>query len=51
MHLFISLVLGVVTGLVCSLFGMETAWAVLLGVIVFLAYWGIFVIIVDFDGF
>lgn len=48
-HLFVSVALAVAGTLVSSAFGMETHVAALIGLVIFLAYWGVCLIFVDLD--
>lgn len=50
-HLFISICLGVVGTLVSLAFGVDPGWSVLIGGIVFAAYWGVCIIFIDGDMF
>lgn len=50
-HLLISVVLAGVAGFITKAVGVDSPWPVVMGVVVFLLYWGISVIIVDDDIF
>ena len=50
-HLVASLLLAVIGGGITYAMGYATPWPYIVGVIVFLLYWGVSVIIVDGDWF
>lgn len=50
-HLFISICLGVAGTLVSAAFGLSSNVAALIGLIIFLAYWGVWIIVIDSDLF
>jgi hypothetical protein len=49
LHLFISVCLGIVGTLVSAAFGLTPGMSALVGLVVFLLYWGVCIIIVDLD--
>lgn len=48
-HLIISVVLAVIGGFITYALGYGNPWPIVVGVIVFLAYWGVCVLIIDAD--
>jgi F0F1-type ATP synthase assembly protein I len=48
-HLIASVILGVIGGLIAYALDYSNPWPLMVGVIVFLAYWGVFIIIIDAD--
>lgn len=50
-HWFISIALAIAGTLVSAAFGVDNYVAALIGVVIFLAYWGVCLILVDFDVF
>jgi hypothetical protein len=50
-HLIASLILGSIGGLITYALGYSNPWPFAVAGIVFLAYWGVFVLIFDGDGF
>jgi hypothetical protein len=50
-HIIFSLLLGVISGVITHALGYGDLWPLIVGVIVFLAYFGVFVFIFDGDGF
>ena len=50
-HLLISTILALIAGFITYAFGVESPWPVLVGVIVFAAYWGVSIVIIDGDIF
>lgn len=50
-HLFVSICLAIVGTLVSAAFGVGAGLAALIGVIVFLAYWGVLVVWINVDEF
>ena len=50
-HLLISIVLAAIGWFITEAIGIADPWPIVVGVIVFLAYWGFSVIIIDDDLF
>jgi membrane protein YdbS with pleckstrin-like domain len=48
-HVLASILLGIVSGCITYAIGYENPWPYVVGVIVFLAYWGVSILIIDAD--
>jgi len=48
-HIVASLLLAIIGGVITYVLGYGDLWPVLVGVIVFLAYWGVCVLVIDGD--
>jgi len=49
-HIVASLLLAIIGGVITYALGYATPWPYIVGVIVFLVYWGVCVLIIDADG-
>lgn len=50
-HLFVSICLAIAGTLVSAAFGVSSGMAALIGLLIFAAYWGVCIIVVDSDLF
>ena len=48
-HLFVSICLGLVGGIVCTLFGVSVGMSALVGAVIFGLYWGICLLVINTD--
>jgi membrane protein YdbS with pleckstrin-like domain len=48
-HVIVSILLGIIGGVITYAIGYDNPWPFVVAGIVFLAYWGVFILIIDAD--